>query len=146
MSFFDLPAPSGSGTKPDLKAPQDLLDLSLLNGMDVHELVQLRQAVDERLPVRSLRDLNMEQELVIQLVTAQRLQRDVLADEETPANQRAQTLNAVAAALATLAKLQVEVYNSERLKRVEQVLIEVLQTLPMEAQEQFLALYEKELG
>lgn len=51
-------------------------------------------------------------------------------------------MNAVAASLATLAKLQGDTYTSERLKKIEQILIETLQTLPYEAQEAFLTKYE----
>ena len=52
----------------------------------------------------------------------------------------------VAANLATLAKLQTEVYTSERLKKVEQVLISVLQDMPMEQQESFFSRYEELLS
>ena len=41
---------------------------------------------------------------------------------------------------------QTEMYTSERLKKIEQVLIETLQTLPQDAQELFLAAYEANLG
>lgn len=141
MSIFDLPnAPSTPNAFEKTPLPIHL------DKLELQDLLALRALIDEKLPVKSLKDLNIEQELTLQLLSVQGLQRDVLTDDDTPANQKAQTANAVAAALATLAKLQIEVYNSERLKRVEQVLIETLQTLPPEAQEAFLQLYEERLG
>lgn len=137
QSPAEAPAPAGKPARDD--------DPYELEGLDVEDLIRLRQEVDKRLPLQSLRDLNMEKELLLQLLTAQQLQRDVLADQDVPANQRAQTVNAVAAALSTIAKLQVEVHTSERLKKIEQVLIDTLQTLPLEAQERFLEGYETTL-
>ena len=79
-------------------------------------------------------------------IVVQNLQRETLRDNSVPANQKAQTSNAVAATLATLSKLQTEMYTSERLKKIEQVLIETLQTLPQETQAAFLDTYEANLA
>jgi len=141
MRSLDIPRAQPEQPKSAEKPPRDD-DPFELDGMEIDELIRLRQEVDQRLPIRSLLDLNMERELLLQLLTAQKLQRDVLADEDVPANQRAQTVNAVAAALGTITKLQVEVHTSERLKKIEQVLIQTLQTLPVPAQEAFLEQYE----
>lgn len=139
-----LPPVSGEhlGDQETEPKPQEI-DLS---GLDEADLVALRGRIESLLPTRSLKDLDMERELVLQLITVQQLQRDVLKEEDIPANQKAQTVNAVAASLATLAKLQNEVFTSERLKRLERVLIETIQTLPPETQEDFLAEYEKALS
>ena len=75
-----------------------------------------------------------------------KLQREVLEDTQTPANQMAQVANSVASVLASLSKLQNETYDSERLKRVESVLIEALNELPMGVQDEFLSKYEALLG
>ena len=110
------------------------------------DLLDLRSRIDELMPTRGLKDFNLETELVLQLQAVQRLQNDVMADDETPANQRAQVAGQVASALAVLAKLQTEVYTSERLKVIEAVLVEVLNTLPLEQQNAFLSEYGRRLG
>lgn len=142
--MFDLPPASGEATDTPLLPPSvgETLGIDLLS---VDELLQLRAEIDFRLPARALTDLNMERELVIQLTTVQNLQREVLRDQSVQANQKAQTANAVAASLQTLAKLQTEIFTSERLKQVESLLIETLQELPTEAQEAFIAKYEAQL-
>ena len=110
------------------------------------ELIELRAEIDALLPARRLRDVNVEVELVRQLAHVQKLQKDVLTDDETPANQRAQVAGAVGTVLATLSKLQIEVYTSERLKKIEAVLIECVTGLPMSTQEAFFDAYETKLG
>lgn len=65
-----------------------------------------------------------------------------MQDTEIPANQLAQVSNSTAAVLQQLVKLQETVYSTERLKRIEQKLIETLNTLPPEVQEAFLEAYE----
>lgn len=144
MNIFDVPLVQDS--KGQAKAaPTHHLQVNI-DQLNPEELLELRKEIDQRLPTSSLNDLNLEKELVLQLLTVQKLQRDVLSEDDIPANQKAQTVNAVAANLATLAKLQTEVYTSERLKKVEQVLISVLQEMPMEQQEAFLEAYESALG
>lgn len=142
MRSLNIPQTSPNAPEPVVQT-DDPYDI---DGMSVDELIQLRQEVDKRLPIRSLKDINMEQELLLQLLTAQQLQRDVLADEEIPANQRAQTMNSVAASLQVLAKLQVEVHTSERLKRIENILVEAVTNLPNDVQVQFFDQYEALLG
>lgn len=142
---FDLPPTSGETLEKPEKQPSigETLGISTLSEV---ELLNLRAEIDQFLPTKALVDLNMERELVIQLIVVQNLQRETLRDDSVPANQKAQTSNAVASTLATLSKLQTEMYTSERLKKIEQVLIETLQTLPQDAQELFLAAYEDNLG
>lgn len=137
--MFDLPGQSAPKDEVPNPFKRALFDLSLYNEL---EMLDLRNQIDQKLPVKSLKDLSMERELVLQLVMVQNLQRDVLGEDGVPANQKAQTAGAVAASLATLAKLQIDIYTSERLKQIEQILIETLQTLPREAQEAFMTAYE----
>lgn len=119
---------------------------SALEGRTVEELLAMRAEIDEELGDLTLKSVSIEKELVIQLLAAQALQKDTLSDENTPANQKAQVLNAAGAALANLAKLQTEIYDSERLKKIEAILIECVQELPMDTQEQFFQMYEQRLG
>ena len=113
--------------------------------MTPDQLLALRSDVYRLLPVKLLKDVNLQQELVLQLLTIQSLQNTTMQDDEVPANQKAQVAGHVANSLAILGKLQVEVYSSERLKKIEAVLIEVIRTLPMEQQEVFLKAYEQAL-
>ena len=117
-----------------------------LSGIDEAGLYLLMTEVEAKLPLKYLKDVSLEQELVRQLRMTQLLQIDVIDDPDVPANQRAQTANAVAAILHNLAKLQTEVYTSERLKTIEAILIETLKTLPEEQQRRFMEEYVERLA
>ena len=117
-----------------------------LSGIDEAGLYLLMTEVEAKLPLKYLKDVSLEQELVRQLRMTQLLQIDVIDDPDVPANQRAQTANAVAAILHNLAKLQTEVYTSERLKTIEAILIETLKTLPEEQQRRFMEEYVERLS
>lgn len=86
------PASGGGSTAPPKKKPIHSLQVDV-SGMDVDQLLELRAAIDERLPVKN----ELEQELVLQMLTTQKLQREVLLDDDIPAKQRAQVTNAVSA-------------------------------------------------
>ena len=116
-----------------------------LSDIDENGLYFLMTEVEAKLPVKYLKDISLEQELVRQLRVTQLLQADVIEDPDVPANQRAQTANAVAGILANLSKLQVEIYTSDRLKRIESILIEAVKKLPADAQRQFLEDYAEML-
>lgn len=116
-----------------------------LSDIDENGLYFLMTEVEAKLPVKYLKDISLEQELVRQLRVTQLLQADVIEDPDVPANQRAQTANAVAGILANLSKLQVEIYTSDRLKRIESILIEAVKMLPADAQRQFLEDYAEML-
>lgn len=113
-----------------------------IDNLTLQQLLSLRNEVEKRLPVKNLREINLARELVLQLQANQELQNRCLASPDTPANQVAQTMNSTAAVLQQLIRLQTEVHNSERLKKIEQKLIETLNTLPSEVQEAFLETYE----
>lgn len=130
-------------TLPPASKREAIFDLS---GIDESGLYLLMTEVEAKLPLKYLKDVSLEQELVRQLRMTQLLQIDVIDDPEVPANQRAQTANAVAAILHNLAKLQTEVYTSERLKTIEAILIETLKTLPEEQQRRFMEEYVERLS
>jgi hypothetical protein len=132
----DLPPESGA-TRAQQRAK------SQLDIYSTAELYALRKLIDERLP--SLREVNMERELVAQLAIVKNLQETTLTDFDIPANQRAQVAGQVANILAKLGVLQVELYDSERMKEIEQILIDTLNELPIESQERFLASYRLKL-
>lgn len=141
MALYDFTSENAVPNNPS--SPTFDADLSLsLDNLTLQQLLTLRNAVEQRLPVKNLREINLARELVLQLQANQELQNRCLANAETPANQVAQTMNSTAAVLQQLIRLQTEVHNSERLKKIEQKLIEALNTLPAETQEAFLETYE----
>lgn len=111
----------------------------------VEELIKFRDEITNHLPPLSLKDIDMEQELLLQFRALRALQNDVIADEETPVNQKAQIGNSVSSVLAKMGEMQQTLYDSERLKRIEKILVSVLDTLPQETKEAFLTAYEAEL-
>lgn len=113
-----------------------------LDQLTLQQLLSLRNEVEKRLPVKNLREINLARELVLQLQSNQELQNRCMQDTEIPANQLAQVSNSTAAVLQQLIKLQETVYSTERLKKIEQKLIETLNTLPSEVQVAFLETYE----
>jgi uncharacterized protein YejL (UPF0352 family) len=74
------------------------------------------------------------------VLALQQLQSNVLQDGDVPANQQAQVANSLSAALTTLVKLQSDVFNSERFKQVEAVVIDLINSLPKEEKA---AMYER---
>lgn len=112
-----------------------------LDNMSLSDLLALRNQVEQRLPARDLKDMDLNRELVLQVLALQQLQSDVLNDEDVPANQQAQVANSLSAALTTLVKLQADVYTSERLKRLEAIYVDALRALPEPAQHDAIAAY-----
>lgn len=142
----ELPPVSGGPSQVPVRAATHVsTGETVLSHLTEEQLLDLRARVDERLPARRLKDVNLEVELVRQLSAVHRLQTEVMADENTPANQKAQCAGQVANVLAVLSKLQVEVYSSERLKKIEAVLVETVNLMPPATQEFFFAEYEKRL-
>lgn len=146
MAVQSLPPIAGSTPQNILQGHHISSQGVNLSGYSTTQLIDLRAQIDTLLPIKSLKNVNMERELVIQLQIAQKLQTDSLNDDEIPANQKSQVLNSVANALGTLARLQVELYDSERLKVIESVLIEAVNSLPEDVQHTFFAEYERLLG
>ena len=134
------------GIKPSATPPEEqgFTDRAL-DACTLQELLDLRARIERRLPARSLKDINLERELVLQVMALQELQNSVIDDDDTPANQKAQVANSLSAALVNLVKLQGDVHSSERMKRIERILIDTLKDLPVEVVEAFLANYEQAL-
>lgn len=124
----------------------DLLTDNLLARAPLDDLINARGKLEAHLPPASLKHLDLERELVLQVLALQALQARTIADDSVAANQRAQVANSLSAALTNLVKVQQEVYSSERLKKMEALLIEHLQRLPKEVSAAFLADYEQALS
>lgn len=107
------------------------------------DLRKLRREIDGLLPVDTMATLNLEAELVEQYNKTKGLMNEVLDDEETPANQKAQVANSVVGALGQLVKLQEDLKRQETLKIMEACLIDVVKTLPDERKVEFYADYER---
>lgn len=114
-----------------------------LQNLSVDELLSLRSEIDELLPARALGDIDLEHELVVQFLAVKSLQANVLQDDHTAANQKAQVANAVASTLQQLVKMQSEHYNAERFKRIEALLVKSMKLMPVEAATAFLDGYEE---
>lgn len=98
-----------------VKGKTDLDTLSLV------ELYSLRQEVDAKLPAKSLMDMNLEEELVLQYQLGKAVQQEVFDDTvfKMPQKDKAQLLKMTTVTLESLIKLQNSVYNSERIKALE---------------------------
>lgn len=114
-----------------------------LDAMGLEELLALRDEIDAKLPRTAVKDLNLEEELVLQYTRGKLLQAEVAQDEGVPANQRAQIANSVRASLAELVKLQQALYGAEQGRRMEAALAKALRTLPEEAQQVFYDAYQR---
>lgn len=114
--------------------------------LSVAQLLEKRAEIDAMLPVKDLKDLDLSRELVLQVQALQALQNRVLGDDASPANQQAQVANALSSALTNLVRVQSDVFTSDRLKRIEAILIECVRELPTSVQEKFFDRYEAMLG
>lgn len=115
-----------------------------LESMSQDDLLALRAKIDSMLKGIHLNDLDLPKELMVQYALAKKLQEATLEGNDAPANQKAQVTNTCVNLLNTITKMQTEVFNSQRAKEMEMVLIKVLKTLPQEAQDAFFAEFEKE--
>lgn len=125
---------------------RDLLTDAVLDRASVSELLEIRGLVESRLPPASLKDIDLERELGLQVKALQGLQARVLGDSSASPQHRAQVANSLSAALANLGKVQESVWKTERVKVMERTLVDCLQHLPKEVAADFLSKYEVALG
>lgn len=90
-----------------------------------------------------LSDLDLDQELLHQYKAAVASYEEVRY-VDTPANQKAQLLNSITSIITNIVKLQTDLLNAERLKKLESTLISVLKKYP-EMRSEFLEEYERAL-
>ena len=114
-----------------------------LDLMDESQLRELRGRIDALLPQDNLSDMDMAVELVTQLNKVKKLQDDVLDDDETPANQRAQVAGQVASVMQQLIKLQGEFYTPDRFRKIENMMILYMKKLPLADARAFIDEYER---
>lgn len=101
---------------------------------------------DEDLPEGSFVDLDLLAETMQLYRRSKRLMERTLRDKRVPSNQKAQTVNTLANLLKGLAVQQTELYNAERLKRLENLVITMVKELAPEIQDEFIRRYEAELN
>lgn len=119
-------------------------DLSLAS-LTLHELIAKRAEIDTFLPSLTIMEMDLEQELLMSYHQTKALIADVIKDDETPANQKAQLVNTCNSILTQITKSQTDLYNSERLKIMEQCLSNALKNAPDNVSEKFFMDYEREL-
>lgn len=107
------------------------------------ELLQAQEQIKLLLPPRLLRDIDLEEEMALQFQIARALQSEMMNSKEEP-QKVATVMNACAAALQNLVKMQSEHYNAERLKEIEMRLIKALEKVPSEYLVSFFAWYESD--
>lgn len=136
-----------SGKTAEIPSLIDTSDGSVdLDGMSLNQLLTLRMRIDEKLPARALKDVDLEEELVIQFQQTKLLLNASLEDDDVPANQKAQVNNSCAGLLKQLTEMQTQLYSAERVKALESALIKALVVLPEVTQKAFFAEYERIYG
>ena len=108
-------------------------------------MLRYKKEIEACLPPTKLKDVNVEVELVNQLRIAQMLQARVidLDEAEIPLNQVVQAVNSVSGIIEKLARLQIDLAETENLKKMEAAFIKSVEGLPAEAVEDFFIRYEK---
>jgi hypothetical protein len=105
-------------------------------------LRKIQETLQELLPEQSVKELNLEDELLQQYTKTKRLMDDVLDDKEVTPTQKAQVANSVVGTLGHLVKLQEDLKLQEAMKLMESVLIDAIKTLPKETKDEFFSEYE----
>lgn len=90
----------------------------------------------------SLKSLDLDGELYNAYAKAKNYLAIVQTDEDIPPNQVAQVFNTISAILKEIVKMQTDLYNAERVKKLEAAMLKAIKVAPKEAQLVFLEEYE----
>ena len=123
--------------------PAKKLDKTDLKALTTSELLALRDQIDMLLPKTSIKDFNLEQELILQFYAVKELMSEIATDDGTPTNQKAQVMNTAKGLLADLTKLQGTIYNAEQFRLMESALAKALKSVDKVAQDAFFHNYGK---
>lgn len=123
----------------DYPAPPPLVELKNLK---VHDLISLRHEIDALLPPRTLEEVNLVEELMLQYQAAKSLFSTVLNSVAVPANQKAQVLNTCTSVLEQITRTQTALYTAERIKLVEQALEKTFALAAPHLKQEFFDRYE----
>lgn len=113
-----------------------------LQELEPEQLLDLYEEVRRHLPPIQLAKMNVEEELLTQFHKVKKLQTEVINDDGFPPNQKAQVANTVGSCLERITKMQEEIYDSERFKRIESLMVRMLRKVPKEVAEEFITDYE----
>jgi Lon protease-like protein len=105
---------------------------------------QVPTQIDLPADVSTLKDLDLEAELLAQYKRARRLLAVAEHDTEVPLSQKATALNSISTIITNITKAQTDLYNAERLKTLESTLITCLKQFP-DLREEFLTRYREAL-
>ena len=100
----------------------------------------------QAMPVNgTLATLNLDSELYSMYARAKNYLDDLqMGDDNTPANQVSQVMNTITAILKEIVKMQTDLYNAERVKKLEAAMIEALKnTATEEVQDAFFTELER---
>lgn len=120
--------------------------LKIVNTLNQKELLALHSHVESKLGSLSLPEINLIKETLLQYQRAKSLQELASTQGGIPMNQRAQVQNSLANQLATLAKIQSDLFNSERIKRIHSAVVKIVKTLPKPQQDEFFKMLEEEFA
>lgn len=81
----------------------------------------------QNVTANTLNELDLDKELLDQYKAAKGVFDDIKNDESIAANQKAQVINSIQSILQSIVKTQQELHSVERLKLIENTLIETLQ-------------------
>lgn len=95
---------------------------------------------------RELKELNLDSELLTNYQSAKEYLEQIRYDESTQPNQVAQVMNTINAILKEIVKMQTELYDAERVKKIEAAVISVMKRQPKEVQDRFFDEYESTLN
>ena len=90
----------------------------------------------------SLKSLDLDAELYNAYAKAKNYLADVQSDDQVPPNQVAQVFNTISAILKEIVKMQTELHNAEKVKKLEAAMIQAIKLAPLESQQAFLVQYE----
>jgi hypothetical protein len=123
-------------------------DLPPASGAPAPEGTSKRARLSADIDVESMPiNQRLEKALVLQLLTAQELQKAVLDDDEATPTQKSQVTNTLSQVIETLAKLQIKLFSAERMKDIEGVLIDTVNDhMTPEQANHFMGEYRRRLG
>ena len=93
-----------------------------------------------------LGDLDLDRQLYLSYARANNYLEQIQMRKDVPPNQVAQVMNTLTAILKEVVKMQTDLLNAERIKKIEACLLYALKKATPEVQEDFMVEYERLLG
>lgn len=115
------------------------------NKLDDREFADVDEQ-DDLSGMGNFESINLVGETVRLFRQTRKLLSKVLSDTKTPVNQQAQVANTLGTLLKGLSTQQTDLYNAERLKRLEAVVIQIVREVLPQQQDEFMRRYEEEVN